>query len=55
MSNPAARAAPEIETARLRLRAFKPDDLDESFSVFGDAEVIWCTGSWGLLSLSEGH
>ena len=31
---------PEIETERLCLRAFTPDDLDELFTVFGDAEVM---------------
>lgn len=31
---------PEIETGRLRLRAFKPDDLDDLYMVFGDAEVM---------------
>jgi ribosomal-protein-alanine N-acetyltransferase len=31
---------PEIETDRLRLRAFTPDDLDELYMVFGDAEVM---------------
>lgn len=31
---------PEIETTRLRLRAFTPEDLDELFMVFGDAEVM---------------
>lgn len=40
MSEPAALTAPEIETARLRLRAFKPGDLDELFLVFGDAQVM---------------
>src|SRR5918992_3790207 len=31
---------PEIETTLLRLRAFTPDDLDDLFLVFGDAEVM---------------
>ena len=31
---------PEIETSRLRLRAFTPDDLDDLLQVFGDAEVM---------------
>ena len=31
---------PEIETARLRLRAFRPDDLDALCQVFGDPEVM---------------
>jgi ribosomal-protein-alanine N-acetyltransferase len=31
---------PEIETARLRLRAFTALDLDELFMVFGDSEVM---------------
>lgn len=31
---------PEIETRRLRLRAFTPDDLDDLCVVFGDAEVM---------------
>jgi RimJ/RimL family protein N-acetyltransferase len=31
---------PEIETARLHLRAFTPDDLDDLYMVFGDAEVM---------------
>jgi ribosomal-protein-alanine N-acetyltransferase len=31
---------PEIETGRLRLRAFAPDDLDDLYMVFGDAEVM---------------
>jgi RimJ/RimL family protein N-acetyltransferase len=31
---------PEIETDRLRLRAFTPGDLDDLYLVFGDAEVM---------------
>jgi RimJ/RimL family protein N-acetyltransferase len=31
---------PEIKTKRLRLRAFTPDDLDDLYLVFGDAEVM---------------
>ena len=31
---------PEIETVRLRLRAFTPDDLDELQLVFGDTDVM---------------
>ncbi|HEX8845703.1 MAG TPA: GNAT family N-acetyltransferase [Pyrinomonadaceae bacterium] len=31
---------PEIETARLKLRAFTPADLDALFLVFGDSEVM---------------
>jgi RimJ/RimL family protein N-acetyltransferase len=31
---------PEIKTARLHLRAFTPDDLDDLYMVFGDAEVM---------------
>lgn len=31
---------PEIETARLRLRGFRPDDLDALCQVFGDPEVM---------------
>jgi RimJ/RimL family protein N-acetyltransferase len=31
---------PEIETGRLRLRAFAEGDLDELCAVFGDAEVM---------------
>jgi RimJ/RimL family protein N-acetyltransferase len=31
---------PEIETTRLRLRAFTPDDLDNLFLIFGDSEVM---------------
>ena len=31
---------PEIKTDRLWLRAFKPDDLDDLYLVFGDAEVM---------------
>lgn len=31
---------PEIETSRLRLRAFTPGDLDELYLVFGDGEVM---------------
>jgi RimJ/RimL family protein N-acetyltransferase len=31
---------PEIETNRLRLRAFTPDDLDALYLVFGDPEVM---------------
>lgn len=31
---------PEIETARLLLRAFTPGDLDDLYLVFGDAEVM---------------
>ncbi|HWT01443.1 MAG TPA: GNAT family N-acetyltransferase [Pyrinomonadaceae bacterium] len=31
---------PEIETARLRLRGFTPDDLDALCQVFGDPEVM---------------
>jgi hypothetical protein len=27
---------PEVETARLRLRGFRPDDLDALCQVFGD-------------------
>ena len=30
----------EIETARLRLRGFRPDDLDALCQVFGDPEVM---------------
>ncbi|HEX8920448.1 MAG TPA: GNAT family N-acetyltransferase [Pyrinomonadaceae bacterium] len=55
---------PEIETARLRLRAFTPLDLDELFQVFGDAEVMkYISGGkprsreetlTGLLSTIEG-
>lgn len=31
---------PRIETARLNLRPFTPDDLDDLFLVFGDPEVM---------------
>jgi RimJ/RimL family protein N-acetyltransferase len=31
---------PEIETARLRLRGFSPEDLDALCQVFGDPEVM---------------
>ena len=31
---------PLIETERLRLRGLIPDDLDDLFEVFGDAEVV---------------
>jgi RimJ/RimL family protein N-acetyltransferase len=31
---------PEIETPRLRLRAFAPADLDELYAVFGDPQVM---------------
>ncbi len=31
---------PEIETERLRLRGFRPDDLDALCQVFGDPEVM---------------
>lgn len=31
---------PEIETDRLRLRAFMPGDVDDLLPVFGDAEVM---------------
>jgi ribosomal-protein-alanine N-acetyltransferase len=31
---------PRIETARLSLRSFTPDDLDDLFLVFGDTEVM---------------
>jgi ribosomal-protein-alanine N-acetyltransferase len=31
---------PRIETARLSLRPFTPDDLDDLFLVFGDPEVM---------------
>jgi len=33
-------SVPEIETVRLRLRAFTPDDLDDLQLVFGDTEVM---------------
>ncbi len=32
-----------LETERLRLRPFRPDDLDAWFAIWGDPEVIW----WG--------
>jgi RimJ/RimL family protein N-acetyltransferase len=32
-------SVPEIETARLRLRAFTPDDLDALSSIYGDPDV----------------
>lgn len=31
---------PEIETARLRLRIFTPDDLDDLMLIFGDPDVM---------------
>lgn len=40
MSEQSGAKIPEIETERLRLRAFTPDDLDELYQVFGDAEVM---------------
>lgn len=36
---------PRIETARLQLRALKPDDLDDLCLIFGDSEVMrWISG-----------
>ncbi len=32
-------SVPEIETARLRLRAFTPDDLDVLSSIYGDPDA----------------
>jgi RimJ/RimL family protein N-acetyltransferase len=34
------KSIPEIETDRLRLRAFTPDDLDDLHMVFGDTDVM---------------
>jgi RimJ/RimL family protein N-acetyltransferase len=31
---------PEIETARLLLRMFKPDDLEDLSRIYGDADVM---------------
>lgn len=33
-------SVPEIETERLRLRGFRPDDLDALCQIFGDPEVM---------------
>jgi RimJ/RimL family protein N-acetyltransferase len=38
---------PEIETSRLRLRMFRPDDLDALSLITGDAEVMKYLGTSG--------
>jgi ribosomal-protein-alanine N-acetyltransferase len=38
---------PEIETSRLRLRMFTPDDLDALSAITGDAEVMKYLGTSG--------
>jgi RimJ/RimL family protein N-acetyltransferase len=38
---------PEIETSRLRLRMFRPSDLDALASITGDAEVMKYLGTSG--------
>jgi RimJ/RimL family protein N-acetyltransferase len=44
---------PEIETTRLRLRAFTPDDLDDLFLIFGDEEVMRYISNGKPRSLEE--
>jgi RimJ/RimL family protein N-acetyltransferase len=53
MSKHASFKTPEIETPRLRLRAFTPDDLDALFAVFGDAEVMTYISGGKPRSLEE--
>lgn len=42
---PALSVIKEVETERLQLRLFKPDDLDELAVIFGDPEVVRHLGS----------
>lgn len=41
---------PEIETSRLRLRMFTPDDLDALSAITGDAQVMQYLGTSGARS-----
>lgn len=45
--------APEIETVRLILRAFVPEDLADLYRVFGDAEVMRYISGGKARSLEE--
>lgn len=45
--------APEIETNRLRLRSFRPEDLADLHLVFGDAEVMRYISGGKARSLEE--
>lgn len=44
---------PQIETARLRLRMFKTDDLDRLAEIFGDREVVRYLGAQAGTPLSR--
>jgi RimJ/RimL family protein N-acetyltransferase len=43
-----SRAAPVLETARLILRPFRPDDADAQAAMMGDAQVMHHLGGQGL-------
>ena len=55
---------PTLETERLRLRAFREDDLDAFAAIYADAEVMRFIGdgnvadrdgTWRVMSLLLGH
>ena len=56
-ASPARSSPPVVETARLRLRPYRPDDARDIFAVYSDAEVTryWSFPAWTGLAQAQAY